>query len=94
IFRQAEAVVGVHGAALTNIVFRHPETMDLFEIHSPGGSETMYAQIATRLGYRYTYLEGTNPSERGNRADFDVDVGEIASVMDRVLGSERGGDGS
>jgi capsular polysaccharide biosynthesis protein len=81
LFRRASHVVGVHGAAFTNVLFRWPAPLRILEIESPHGSEDVFRSMATELGFEMTSLRGTNPSDSSNRPEFDVD----ATAVDRVL---------
>jgi hypothetical protein len=56
-FRDAELVVGVHGAGLANLVFCSPATAVL-EIFSPLYGTTTFFDIAQARGLRYACLQG------------------------------------
>jgi capsular polysaccharide biosynthesis protein len=82
LFRRATHVVGVHGAAFTNILFRAPQTMNFLEIQAPLGSEDMFRRMAVELGYRLETLFGEKPSRPGNRPSFEIEVARVTDVVD------------
>jgi capsular polysaccharide biosynthesis protein len=79
LFANAEAVVGVHGAALTNLVFAAPGTR-VVEIFPPGVLEVSYFAAATHSALDYLYVLG-EPGEQRN-ADFAVDIDKMARLFD------------
>ena len=57
LFSRARSIIGIHGAALTNIVFCQPGARVL-EIFSPGYVNPCYAPLAARAGANYAYVVG------------------------------------
>jgi capsular polysaccharide biosynthesis protein len=88
-FRAARHVVGVHGAALTNVLYRSPHPLSILEITPPGHRAEVFRMMAEQLGYEFTRIEGTAASGRGRRASFVVDVSRILDVVDRWGASDR-----
>lgn len=71
LFGQAEAIVGAHGAGLTNIVFA-PATCMVFELFAETCVRAMYYQLAGVIGQSYWYLKGTAlPNRQHNDRGFD-----------------------
>jgi Glycosyltransferase 61 len=82
LFSEAEAVLGGHGAGLTNVVFS-PRRATLFELQPLGygrGRAELYWNIAAICNLDYVQIV-CRATERGNYADFCVDC----SHLDRVL---------
>ncbi len=79
LFAGAEAVVGVHGAALTNLLFARPGTK-VVEIFPPGVVEVSYFAAATHSGLDYHYLVG-EPGPARN-FEFTVDVAKLTRLFD------------
>ena len=84
LFWNAEAIVGMHGAALTNLIFARPGTkvVELFpsDFHEPG----MFA-AATYSELDYYYLRGEDlgpghSSMRG-RGDAFIDTGKLRRLL-------------
>lgn len=57
LFSEAEAVIGVHGAGLTNVLFA-PPTCKVLEILPPLVATPAYWMLATSIGQRYRALIG------------------------------------
>jgi capsular polysaccharide biosynthesis protein len=56
-FATAEAIVGVHGASMTNLLFCAPQTK-VIELFNPLYANPCYCAIAQQRGLRYSYLLG------------------------------------
>ena len=79
VFASAEAVVGVHGAALTNLLFATPGAR-VVEIFPPGVVEVSYFAAATHAGLEYFYVVGEPGVNRND--DFAVDIEKMARLFD------------
>ena len=79
LFANAEAVVGVHGAALSNLLFATPGTK-VVEIFPPGVVEVSYFAAATHSALGYHYLVGEPGTSRN--IDFVVDLDKLARLFD------------
>jgi capsular polysaccharide biosynthesis protein len=75
--RHADLVVGLHGAALTNVMFMR-RGAQLLELHHPGPHWDIYERLAGMFGVTYSELE-CEAAEEGDPqfADVCVDVGRI-----------------
>jgi len=90
IFHQAQAVVGIHGAGLTNLLFCKTGTKVL-ELVNPNWSHWMYWNLASSLHLDYHYLFGEvelfdkntyNDTEANRRIqDFRIDIQAFESVL-------------
>jgi capsular polysaccharide biosynthesis protein len=81
-FRAATHVVGVHGAALTNILYRWPSALSLLEISAPGQTAEVFKMMAGSLDYRFARVDGSAPRGRGDRPSFVVDVAALLDIVD------------
>lgn len=79
-FAEAEAVVGVHGAGLANLVFAPPGCRVL-ELFSPQYAQAdCYFTLAHQVGLAYRFFLGTPaPTAWG---DITVDAAEVARIVD------------
>ena len=70
-------VIGIHGAGLTNMLFRGRQPMSLLEIYPPGDYYPFhYVLMATQLGYDYDGLIGS-PGQHQYSGGFHVDLAEL-----------------
>ncbi|MGH3411726.1 MAG: glycosyltransferase family 61 protein [Marmoricola sp.] len=90
-FAAAEVVVGVHGAALTNLVFARPGARVL-ELFPPTYVKHCFWAITCGVPdveYRYLVGRGRVPTEGthmpGVHADIDLDARRVLSEVDRML---------
>lgn len=97
LFSEARLVVGVHGSALVNIVFRKGSKLNLVEIFPPGTDPEQLRPWcfyeAVSLGHDYDCLLGGPPidgvtGKAAYRRDFPIDIerlaAKLASVLDRT----------
>jgi capsular polysaccharide biosynthesis protein len=86
----AECIVAAHGAALANLVFT-PGDAQVVELRYRNWPNTMFADVATTLGLRYSSLFGTEPRlprwlGRPHLIDADTvaDVGALERLLDTL----------
>jgi hypothetical protein len=81
LFSEADVIVGIHGAGLSNVLWAKPSA-HLIEIMSNNGRKTTGLHWAAEVGLSYTPVFGSK--ERGKQA-FRIEVGQVLSVLDRAL---------
>jgi capsular polysaccharide biosynthesis protein len=79
LFREAQIIVGPHGAGFTNAVFAQPGAT-LIELFSPCYINGCFWALANACGHRYGFIVGTQRGE-----DIEVDIGKFL----RLFGSMR-----
>jgi len=80
VFSEAEAVVGVHGAGLANLLFA-PAGARVLELFPANFTKSTYLWLSRRLGLDYGWLVGT----AGNYdQQFSVDETAFAAALDRL----------
>ena len=92
LFGQAEAVIGVHGAGLTNAVFSAPRTLliDLITPNSPR-SPLLFWNLAALCDLPFIEIV-CKPSVPGDKhSDIEVDCTHLDSVLRRRLPATNGG---
>jgi capsular polysaccharide biosynthesis protein len=78
IFGQAAAVVAVHGAGMTNVVFRRSSPLAVLELTGDRFLSNDFALICSERGYRWGKLVGKSAaSSKGQHADFSVDIAPL-----------------
>ena len=85
LFSQAEAVIGVKGAAMTNILFSGPVTSLL--VMSPARfTDPFFYDIASTRGVAYSEAFGETTTNFGdNRDEFRIDVGVVEEMIVATL---------
>jgi hypothetical protein len=81
LFNETRLVVGIHGAGLTNVIFRRGSKLDLVEIFLPSETPLYFYILARTFGYNYAYVKGINPDSKGTRANFEVDPAALGSAL-------------
>ena len=79
LFTNAAAIVGTHGAALTNLLFARPCTK-VIEIFPPGIHETSYFTASTHSGLEYYYMVG-RAAGNGRDHNMAVDLRKLEGVL-------------
>lgn len=81
LFGSIRYLIGVHGAGLTNMIFRRDAPLSLLELFDPGHIGPHYAWLAQDFGHPYDALVGDRASEGGVR----IDPGSLRSKITRLL---------
>ena len=82
---QARYVIGIHGAGLTNILFRGQQALSLLEIYPPATYFPFhYVLMANQLGYQYNGLIG-QPGKTRFSGGFYVDPTELRQHIVAML---------
>jgi len=88
-FASAEIVVGVHGAALTNLVFCRPGT-PVVEIFGSAYVNPCYRNLCAAAGLRHHGVVDSTPKGKAPRMDLIDPEGEIEGDPEAVLRLTRG----
>jgi capsular polysaccharide biosynthesis protein len=90
LFAEAELVVGVHGAALTNLVFCSPGAA-VIELFPPDYVNVCYWNLASSVeGIRYRYVVGDGMPKpvrpmHGVASDVTLDPGQIVRIVNELI---------
>jgi capsular polysaccharide biosynthesis protein len=79
LFASARLVVGVHGAGLTNIIFRNRRPLTLLEIFPRDNTPEFYNHVCIQFGYEYDRVLG-GPLDSRRHFYLDPTVFEAALV--------------
>jgi len=78
LFAEAEAIVGPHGAGLSNLVYS--EDVAVVELFGSNVKDN-FARIAETAGFEYHRLQG-----RQDGPDIDIDVARLRETVERAVG--------
>ena len=95
-FRQAEVIVGVHGAALANLIFCKPGTMVL-EIVPPNYAFPLYRNLCECLGLQYKAIAPAGMSDADfcyQKLDFSVDIEKLLAAVEEICSFHPTGPGT
>lgn len=81
VFGSARVVVGNHGAALANLIFRIGQPVDLIELFGPDAVRPHFVWMAQTFGFGYDALIGDREGEMGS---FRIDQAALRAALDRV----------
>jgi len=91
LFSGASVVVGAHGSAFSNILFRKNATLTLVEIFAPGADPKWLPPwwffLASVLGHRYEFMY-SGPADDGRPTqsrDFVLDTEALARKLEGIL---------
>lgn len=88
LFRNAELVVGPHGAGFTNLIFSKPGTR-VVEILSKGYERRCYWTLSAELGHDYRfYLGSPKFPERKGEPDIEVDFDVYGRSLNKFLNNK------
>jgi capsular polysaccharide biosynthesis protein len=83
-FSRAEAVVGAHGAALTNLLYSPPATRVL-ELHVQNDVHEHYYSLSAAAGHSYQAISGPGQINLWKQSDFTIDPGIFERALARLL---------
>jgi len=92
LFRQAELVVGGHGAGLSNLVFA-PAGTSIVDLASSTYWDSLFAQASSVMGHSYALVRGRTRGVRfgvpASMHDFEIDVDRLVEVVQSAVGAPR-----
>jgi len=88
LFASAETIIGVHGAALTNLLFVS-EGCKVVEMFPPEAQEASFFTAATYAKAEYYYLLGDASIPR-SKSDFTIDLHKLSKLLKMAAIPGRG----
>jgi capsular polysaccharide biosynthesis protein len=79
--QSAAVVVAIHGAGLSNLVFRYGEPTVVVEIFPPHDADASFYLICKDLGYEWFPLLGHSPTNKTRLANFALDVDALDAAL-------------
>jgi capsular polysaccharide biosynthesis protein len=85
LFRNAEVVVGPHGAGFTNLIYSKPGTR-VVEIMAKGYERRCYWTLSAELGHDYRfYLGSPKFPERKGEPDIEVEPSQFCKSLEESM---------
>ena len=81
IFSQARVIVGEHGAAFANIIYRNGYPLHILELFPPKHVSTCYFVISQALGYHHHILRSCSKSTQ----NYEIDSIEFTNKLKQIL---------
>ena len=92
LFREAELVVGGHGAGLSNLVFA-PRGTSIVDLASSTYWDSLFAQASAVMGHSYALVRGRTRGVRlgvpASMHDFEIDVDRLVEVVRSAVDAAR-----
>ena len=80
LFSRCSHLLSVHGAGLTNMIFRRGP-MQVLEIYPLAETSLEYLVLAKRLGHQHHWIRGQQAVGAGRPANFRVDPGDLGQWL-------------
>ncbi len=85
IFQHCRYLIAIHGAGITNIIFRNGNPLSVLEILQPSPYLPFhYIMLSKLFGYSYDVLIGTQGLNEG-QGGFTVNTGELQKKLTKML---------
>ncbi len=85
IFSKTGMLIGIHGAGMTNIIFRRNNSMKVLELHPASLRNKDHEKIGKEFGYSWDTLAGKPVSKDIKKTDFHVPIDDLSRKVDLLL---------
>ncbi len=90
LYRNITHLIAIHGAGITNIIFRYPQRLSLLELHTISNVPASYMILSNQLGYRYnamigSELIGNNNNLWSETSSFYLDPTEFENKVKKLI---------
>jgi capsular polysaccharide biosynthesis protein len=92
-FHQASIVVGLHGAGLTNIVYRRGGPLRVLEIFPPHQQPVHYYMLSKMYGFDYQHLIGVRADGSAD-SSYAVNLDELRAKLAQLMHADSNPVGS
>lgn len=83
LFKNAEIVIGPHGAGFTNLIFAN-SSLKLAEFFHPSYDNNCFFILSSILGMKHYHLYGKDYTSKG-KIDMTVDTDELEKLLEMVI---------
>lgn len=85
LFKNAAVVMGIHGAAFTNIIFRRGLPLHVIELFPADFMNPCYYWMSQQYGFNYSALMGSAPAFNEEKQPvFEIDLEKVARVIESI----------
>ena len=84
LFRATRYLVAIHGAGLTNVIYRRGQPLSILELYG-GFNSFDFRTIASALGWPWAGLAGVPTGGAPGQADFTVDIPALKEAVSSLL---------
>lgn len=90
LYRNITHLIAIHGAGITNIIFRYPQKLSILELHTISNVPASYAILSNQLGYRYNIMIGSKLIGDSNNlwaktSSFYLDPTEFETKVKKLI---------
>jgi len=84
LFADSRVVAGIHGAGLTNLLFRAGHAANLLEIYPPHDADPSFYLLSKDLGFGWNHIIGQSPTSKQRHANFQLDPHGLSKQLDQL----------
>ncbi|MGI8968545.1 MAG: glycosyltransferase family 61 protein, partial [Chloroflexota bacterium] len=81
VFSETSVLLGIHGAGLTNMLFRRDAPLTLLELFPPHDAPLDFYVLAHAFDHTYRYLVGSDATSGDRRANFKIDPNQLEAQL-------------
>lgn len=85
-FSQTDYLIAIHGAGLTNMLFRRDGSMRILEIFPPYAMPFCFYELAEMYDFEYSHITGHNPLGTNRHSAFYVDPEQFRRELYNSIG--------
>lgn len=85
LFSNTRVLLAIHGAGVTNAIFRRDAPLSVIELHSRNYISTDFRRMCREYGYSYDTLDGDPDGRAPQHASFRVSADRLRAKLRKVL---------
>jgi hypothetical protein len=87
LFSKTRYLMAIHGAGITNVLFRRDGNMGVIELHAKGYISGDFKQMCTEYHHYYDTLDGTPDQPSLQHANFTLEPSRLREKIEALLAS-------